>query len=294
MTNWICAPWPTSALTMVRVLAGRVAQGDDQFGRSAVVTRQQIGVLDKGQPAHGGDPLGDHLGVRRARRRQVHHCLPAEELAAQRVGCVHGDQVLSKDADPFAQPLRLVQVVRAEEDRAALPAQRLDEVAHGLGGFRIQRAGGLVHEDHRRLVEQRPCDGELLLHALGKGAGLGVAAVPQIEQPQIFLHLPAHILDVVQLGEDFQVAAGAQALVQARRLGEDADLAADLGVGLAHFQPVDPGVARGGADQTGQDANGGRLARAVGAEEAKHLAFVDLQVETIHGFDFAVITLEEF
>ena len=63
---------------------------------------------------------------------------------------------------------------------------------------------------------------------------------------------------------------------------------------LPHFQPVDPGVTRGGADQTGQDANGGRLARAVGAEEAEHLAFVDLQVETFDGFDFAVIALEEF
>ena len=121
--------------------------------------------------------------------RQVHHGLPAEELAAQRLGRVHGDQPLLEHADAVAQPLGLVQVVRAEEDRAPLPAQRLDEVAHRLGGFGVQRGGRLVQKHDRRLVQQRAGDGQLLLHALGEGAGLAVPAIPEIEQAQVLLDL---------------------------------------------------------------------------------------------------------
>ena len=103
-----------------------------------------------------------------------------------------------------------------------------------------------------------------------------------------------HILDAIQLGEDLQVALGAQPLVQAGRLGEDADLRRESAVVLAHVQAVDPGAARRRADQAGQHAHGGRLARAVGAQEAEHLALVHLQVEPIHGLDRMAVTLKVF
>jgi len=101
---------------------------------------------------------GDMIG-RLPWRHQVHHRLPAEELAAQRLRRVHRDESLAKDADPVAQTLGFIQVVGADEDRAALPTQRLDEIAHRLGSFGIQPAGRLVQEEDRRLVEQRAGDG---------------------------------------------------------------------------------------------------------------------------------------
>ena len=246
--------------------------------------REQLDVLHERQGAHGGSQALDLAACRG--RRQMHHRLPPEKLAAQRIGRVHGDQPLAEYADPLAQPLRLVQVVGAEEDRAPLASQRLDEVAHGLRGLRVERGRRLIEKHHRRLVEQRPRDRQLLLHPLAERARFTVPSIPQVEQPQILLDLPLHILHAVHVGEELQVVPRAQSIVQPRRLGEDADLRLDRQVRLAHFQVVDPGAARAGADQAGEHAHGGRLAGAVRPQEAEHLALLHLQAEAIDGPDF--------
>mgnify|MGYP002389126857 CR=1 FL=1 len=142
--------------------------------------------------------------------RQVDHGLPAEELAPQRVGGIDRDEVLLEHADAVTQPLRLVQVVGAEEDGAALAAEGLDEVAHGLGCLRVQRGRRLVEEHDRRLVQQGARNRKLLLHALRERACLGVTTIPQVQQPQVLLDLPAHIPDAVELCEDREVVARAQ------------------------------------------------------------------------------------
>ncbi len=46
---------------------------------------------------------------------------------------------------------------------------------------------------------------------------------------------------------------------------------------------VDPGFPGGGRDEAGQQAHGGRLARAVGTQEGKDLALPHLQVQGVHG-----------
>jgi hypothetical protein len=58
---------------------------------------------------------------------------------------------------------------------------------------------------------------------------------------------------------------------------------ADLGepVRVTGRAPVHPGPARGGHDQPKQDAQRGRLARAVRAEEAEHLAGADVQIQPV-------------
>ena len=48
-----------------------------------------------------------------------------------------------------------VQAMR-DHDGGAVLAEMLDRLLHGLFGFRIERRGGLVEQDDRRVADQRP------------------------------------------------------------------------------------------------------------------------------------------
>src|SRR5439155_13194801 len=66
-------------------------------------------------------------------------------------------------------------------------------------------------------------------------------------------------------------------------LGQVADVLADL-VGLRHHVVAgDLGHAAGGGQVAGEDAHGGRLAGAVGAEKAHDLAAADLEADAVDG-----------
>src|SRR5690606_29208282 len=71
--------------------------------------------------------------------------------------------------------------------------------------------------------------------------------------------------------------------------GQVADPAADLDAVGARVAAQDEDLARGAADEVEQDADGGRLARAVGAEEAEDLAGADPQVQAEQGPAAAVV-----
>lgn len=86
-------------------------------------------------------------------------------------------------------------VVGDEDDGVALLMQLLQHPQHFAAGVRIQRAGGLVGQDDRRVAHQRPRDGNALLLAAGELIGLVPDLVAQ-----------AHLL---QHGAGAAVALGA-------------------------------------------------------------------------------------
>ena len=108
--------------------------------------------------------------------------------------------------------------------------RRLDRLADDERRLRVERRGRLVEEDDRRLVEQRAGDRELLLHALAERAGRVVAPLPEREQPQVALDPlgPRRRVQAVQPAEEVEVGRRRQLLVEARRLGQDADPRADV------------------------------------------------------------------
>jgi hypothetical protein len=136
-------------------------------------------------------------------------------------------------------------------------------------------------------VEQRPGQGQLLLHALAPGPGRVLAPFPE---PHLFQQLadarpPLGPGQAVGPGVELQVILGAQVLIDARVFQQGAGAGPDL-VGLSarvitqHLGP--PGV---GFQQAQQQANGRRLACAVGTQEAKDGARRHLQRQAIHGAD---------
>src|SRR5690606_23353002 len=105
--------------------------------------------------------------------------LPPIETPPQAGRRIDHTQPLVEDGNAVAQPFRLVEVVRGQEDGAALGPQLRDEIADEARRLRVQSGGRLVQEEYAGLVQQGAGHGELLLHALAEGAGGVVAALPE-------------------------------------------------------------------------------------------------------------------
>ena len=156
----------------------------------------------------------------------------------------------------------------------------LDGLADDVGRLRVQGRGGLVEEDDRRIVEQGPGDRELLLHALAERAGDVVAPLPEREQAQVaFDALGAGGgVEVVQATEELEVVARRQLVVEARRLGQDADPRPDSVRLLADVEALDRRRALARGDERGEHPDRRRLAGPVGSQQAQDLAPRDRQI----------------
>ena len=68
------------------------------------------------------------------------------------------------------------------------------KVQNGMGGLRVQGAGGLVTEKDLRIVGQSPGDGYALFLPTGELAGIGVFLIAQLYQSQKLTNLLADLL----------------------------------------------------------------------------------------------------
>ena len=115
-----------------------------------------------------------------------------------------------------------------EEDRHPAAAERGDQLVDVAGGDRVQAGGGLVEEQHLRVAEQRPGQGDPLAQPFGQRAAGIVGPVDQVDRPQGAVDAIGRVGHLVQVGEALEVLDHAQAQIQARRLGHDRDPPADL------------------------------------------------------------------
>ena len=161
---------------------------------------------------------------------------------------------MAEERDAIAQAIGLVEVVRAEEDGASLAAKRDDELAHRLRGVGIEAGRRLVEEQDARLVQRRPRNGHLLLHAARERRHRLEAALPQSHHAQETLRLRTRgrAAQAVERRVEDEVLPCRLALVEAGLLGEDADLRADLRVLAAEAEPRDLGATRRRRDERAQ------------------------------------------
>ena len=124
-----------------------------------------------------------------------------------------------------------------------------------------QAAGELIGRRVAALGEQEL--GQQLIGA-GFGAGVRKAEVAAME------------VDVFVDGER---------AVEGVELGHNADELPGLRRLRDHVNAIDADLATGGEGARGADADGGGLARSVGAEQAENLTSLDFQVDAIHGYD---------
>ena len=172
-----------------------------------------------------------------------------------------------------------------QHDRLALFAELADQVLDLGRADRVEARGRLVEQDQLGVVDQRLGQADPALHALGvlaELAVLGGAQADHVDQPVDPLG-PLGRRDLEQPAVEVERLLGVQELVEVRLLGQVADplVLGDVGRRLVEDQRV----ALGREEQAEQELDRGRLARAVGPEQAEDLAPVDLEVERLERLD---------
>src|SRR5262245_3934486 len=241
--------------------------------------------------------LAEHahvVDVRRiAQERERRHERPADDLQPP-VGCndlllLHRVRIAAHqelavvDVCHVRAPLRLVHVVRRDEERGALLSEKEEEVPEEAARHGIDPCGRLVEKEYARAVDERAGDGEPLLQAAREAAGhLLLAPLEPGEAQELALSIfRLARRNAVRLAVEVDVLTHRQVGVQAEFLRDVADralhrlrLARD--VVAAHEGP--PG--RRGEDAA-QHANDRRLPRSVRAEESEYLAGHDRQIDGV-------------
>ncbi len=197
------------------------------------------------------------------------------------------DAALVHHQDAVAQGRGLLHVVRAEQHRhLALRAQHLEQGLDLLLGSRVETRGRLVHQQQRWRGEEAACDRDLLLlPARELPHGLVDHIEGQPEPAQDVHHLLACAVRpaAVQARGVQHVLPGAQLFEERGLDGDAVDVPAHR-EGLGDDVPTEDGRAPGVRGQQGaEDADQGRLAAAVGPEDAGHAAGLDHQVELVEG-----------
>jgi hypothetical protein len=89
------------------------------------------------------------------------------------------DAALVDDGDAVRHRLGFLDVVGREDDRGPGFLQGADRLPHVLAQLDIDTGGGLVEEQHLRLVAERLGDQDAAFHAAGQLHDLGVRACPR-------------------------------------------------------------------------------------------------------------------
>jgi hypothetical protein len=162
-------------------------------GREAAKDPARIGKRDEG-------PDRERLGKQ-----------PLTQLG----GAADGAQGRVQDGDAVAEALGLLQAVGGEEDRDATLAELVDQLVDVASRDRIQAGGRLVQEQHLRVAEQRPGQGDPLAEPFGQGAAGIVGPVGQVDGPQGAANAIGRVGHLVEVGETFEVLGHGQAQIQA-------------------------------------------------------------------------------
>src|SRR5690242_17819401 len=186
---------------------------------------------------------------------------------------------LADDRHAVAGLLHLGQNMRGEEDGAPIVAHFAHHAVKLLLVERIQAVGWLVQNQQARAVHEGLHDADLALVAAGiltKLAG-GIEAQPVYQLLEVGL-----VNAAAQVPEVFEDLAAGQVRVQRQLAGQVADEPLDLDGLLPAVHPRDTRCARVGVEQRHQQADGGGLAGAVGAEETEDLAFADRDGDVVY------------
>jgi len=205
----------------------------------------------------------------------------AGRVAGQHVGDGPGDypSALRDDRDGVTDLLDLAQDVTGEDDRHSGRRERPDEVAHLADSARVQAVGWLIQDEHLRLLQSGRGHREALFHAEGVRLDAVPRPVPQTYELKQLVH-PAlgHPGRVRQQG---QGRARRELWEELGTLHECADLRHHPWQRRRYLFAENAHAALIGPNQSQQRAERRGLSRAVGAQEAVHLAGVDHHVEPV-------------
>ena len=212
----------------------------------------------------------------------------ARHLALQLVrGALGHDQPVVDDGEAIGERVRLLEVVGGQEDRRPLLAEGPDLVPHACPRLRVEAGGRLVEEQHGRPMDDAEADVEPAAHAARVRPGRAVGGGRQLEDLEHLVR-PAHggrLVHAVEPALEDELATTGLGGIGGSALRHVADPTADL---LRLLEKVDAGDGRlpTRRDEEGREhPQRGRLAGAVGSEEAEDLPGSDVEVDAAHRLD---------
>ena len=142
-----------------------------------------------------------------------------------------------------------------------------------------------------RIMHEGARDGDFHSLALGEalGAAIGQLAQSQLRDQRVDPRLQQAAGKAMQGAVIANVLARREPLVQAAGIGEHTDAAPDRHAVPHHVVAVDERSARVRREQRGQHAQQGRLACAVGTEQARDASIRRDQVHLLHGVNLLAL-----
>ncbi len=168
-----------------------------------------------------------------------------------------------------------------QHDGDAAGVQLLHPLPKLAAQLDVDAGGGLVEDQHRRLVHHGLGHHQAALHAAGQLAHIGVGLVGQAQAGQDLVGLPVGLLHAVEAGLHLQRLARGEEHVADDLLRHHADGRAGGAGVLVDVDVPDLHLARGLVHQPGQDVDEGGLARPVRAQQAEHGAARNGQVDAL-------------
>ena len=172
------------------------------------------------------------------------------------------------------------QQVGRHQHGAALAGEIPHEVAQPGDALRVEPVGRLVEDEDVGIADQGRGQFQALAHAHGEAADLALGVTGQPDEPEDLVG--ALLVVATGAGRHAQVGTGAARRVEAGRLQHGTD----TGRGVRQVLVVAPGDGRGpggGMHEAEQHAQGRRLARAVGSEEAGDASGLDGERQVVDG-----------
>ena len=168
-----------------------------------------------------------------------------------------------------------------------------DDLPQQQAGLRIESRRRFVEEQHLGVVHHGARNREALHHAAGKRAdhvGRAVGKFELFEQAVRVALAGLVVLAEVGAVEGEDLARG-QGEIEIGSLRDDADQALGLYLLLPDVELSDEDASAGGLRARGQNADGGRFARAVGTEQAEDLAGADFERDAVQRDQFYLLLL---
>ena len=218
----------------------------------------------------------------RARIRPHHECVEAR-LADDLVDRAGRQHTPVGDVADAVAALGFVHVMGRDQHGEAARREPVDLVPELAPGLRVDASGRLVEKEEPRLVHDAGGEREALLPAARQLPSELMAARGEAEIGEgLRDRLPAR-LEIVEAGDEEEILLDRQVLVEREPLRHVADLLLDAAA-LADDVIAEHGsLARVRSEKPADHADGRRLARAVGPEEADDLAGRDLERDVIDG-----------
>ena len=180
------------------------------------------------------------------------------------------------------------------ENHDALTGELREQIAKADALLGVESSCGLIDDQKLWVVEQRLRDADSLLHSAGEAAQRATAYIGEVDEVQELVDAPSRRsrIQAFDGGEILQEFLGIQVGINAEILGQVAEHG-PKSIGIRSQVGAIPGhLAFGGTRDGGQNAHQGRLARAVGAEQAED-AGLQLKTEAAQRPYFAAITLTD-